>query len=49
LSAHDTQEEAAVAGRAVARADRAEFMLHGRDARILERDSYGNDRADRAV
>ena len=43
LSTHRTEEQAVVAGRATARADKAEFALHGHDGRIRERDSYGYD------
>lgn len=42
-SLHDTQKEAEQKGREAARKDRTEFLLHGRDSRIRERDSYGND------
>lgn len=38
-----TQAEAAKRGRKVARKDQVEFMLHGRDGQIREKDSYGND------
>ena len=43
LSVHNTQEQAEVAGRAQARADRVEFELHGADGRIREKESYGHD------
>lgn len=43
-SLHDTQAEAEAGGRATARREQVEFYLHGRDRRIRERDSYGNDR-----
>lgn len=42
-SLHDTQAQAERAGRSTARSDGTEFFLHGRDGRIRERDSYGND------
>ncbi len=42
-SLHDTQAAAEQAGRPLARADNTEFYLHGRDGRIREKDSYGND------
>jgi Uncharacterized protein conserved in bacteria (DUF2188) len=42
-STHPTQAAAAAAGRTTARNDRTEFELHGRDGKIRERDSYGND------
>ena len=42
-STHDTQAQAEKAGRELARKDKAEFLLHGKDGQIRERDSYGND------
>lgn len=42
-SVHDTQAQAAAEGRRLARHDRVEFNLHGRDGSIREKDSYGND------
>lgn len=39
----DTQAQAEAAGRAAAKRDGVEYYLHGRDGRIRERDSYGND------
>jgi Uncharacterized protein conserved in bacteria (DUF2188) len=42
-SLHDTQAAAERVGRPLARADKTEFYLHGRDGRIREKDSYGND------
>ena len=42
-SLHDTQAEAEAAGRATARNEQTEFLLHGRNGQIRERDSYGND------
>jgi hypothetical protein len=47
LSLHATQAAAAEAGRAVAREDQVEFVLHGVDGEIREKDSYGHDRPDR--
>jgi hypothetical protein len=38
-----TQAEAAKRGREVARKDGVEFMLTGRDGRIRDKASYGND------
>jgi hypothetical protein len=38
-----TQREAIAAGREAARRDRTEHVVHGRDGRIRERNSYGND------
>jgi hypothetical protein len=42
-STHPTQAAAEAAGRATARAEHTEFLLHGRDGQIRERDSYGID------
>lgn len=39
----DTQEEAIVRGRKIARNQGAELYIHGRDGRIRDRDSYGQD------
>jgi hypothetical protein len=38
-----TQSRAETAGRARAKEIGAEFELHGKDGRIREKDSYGND------
>lgn len=43
LSTHDTQADAIEAGRAQARRDEVELMIHGGDGRIREKDSEGND------
>lgn len=42
-SIHRTQQEAIEVGRAVARNQKSELLVHGRNGRIRERDSYGND------
>ena len=42
-SMHATQAEASRAGRALARHDRTEFIVHGRNGQIRKRDSFGND------
>jgi len=42
-SIHSTQGEAISAGREIARNQRSELFVHGRNGRIRERDSYGND------
>ena len=39
----DTQREAAERAREIARKQGTEVLIHGRDGRIRERDSYGND------
>lgn len=42
-SVHPTQRSAIDAAREIARSQRTELFIHGRDGRIRERDSYGND------
>lgn len=42
-STHGTQREAIDAAREIARNQESELLVHGRDGRIRERDSYGND------
>lgn len=42
-SLHDTQSEAIEAGRPLAQGNRAELVIHDRDNRIRDKDSYGND------
>jgi hypothetical protein len=42
-STHDTQAQAERAGRSRAKRGKTEFLLHGRDGQIRERDSYGHD------
>lgn len=42
-STYDTQREAIREGRKIARNQGTELYIHGRDGRIRERDSYGND------
>ena len=42
-SVHRTQRDAIDAGRDIARNQRTELFIHGRDGRIRERDSHGND------
>ena len=42
-SVHRTQREAIDAGRDIASNQRTELFIHGRDGRIRERDSHGND------
>lgn len=39
----DTQREAQQSGRQTAIRDRVELVTHGRDGRIRDSDSYGND------
>ena len=42
-SLHDTQGEAIEAARDIARNQRAEVVIHSRDGKIRDKDSYGND------
>lgn len=42
-STHSTQAEAIEAGTRIARNQKTELYIHGRDGRIRERNSYGND------
>ena len=43
IKVFDTQREAERFGRELARKEKTEFVLHGRDGKIREKDSYGND------
>jgi hypothetical protein len=42
-STHATQADARRAGRDVARANKSELLVHGRNGQIRERSSYGSD------
>ncbi len=42
-SIHRTQQDAIDAGREIARNQGSELFIHGRDGRIRDRDSHGND------
>jgi Uncharacterized protein conserved in bacteria (DUF2188) len=42
-SKHKTQSEAAKAGRAIARKNQSELLVHGRDGKIRERSTFGTD------
>lgn len=42
-SVHDTQRDAIDAARGIAQNQGSELLIHGRDGRIRERDSYGGD------
>jgi hypothetical protein len=44
-SHHDTQADAIEAARKIARDQRGEVIIHGRDGHIVSRDSYGGDYA----
>ena len=43
LSTHRTKVAAEEAGIKAAKRDRVEHVIHGRDGRIQDSDSYGND------
>jgi len=43
VSTHRTQAEATDVGRDRARVQRSELVIHDRDNRIRDKDSYGND------
>ena len=45
-STHETQEEAIKEGRGLAEAQNSELVIHGKDGRIREKDSHGNDPRD---
>jgi Uncharacterized protein conserved in bacteria (DUF2188) len=42
-SIHKTQAEAAKAGGALARRNKSELLVHGRDGKIRERGTFGGD------
>jgi hypothetical protein len=42
-STHKTQTEAAKTGRDVARKNKSELLVHGRDGKIRERSTFGHD------
>jgi len=42
-STHKSQTEAAKAGREIARKNKSELLVHGRDGKIRDRSTYGND------
>ena len=42
-SLHDTQAQAERAARQIAISQKSELLVHGRDGRIRDRNSYGND------
>lgn len=43
-SMHPTQAEARTAARDIARRSKSELLIHGRNGRIRERNTYGRDR-----
>jgi uncharacterized protein YdaT len=42
-SVHDTQKQAQDAAMSIAKRDQTEVVTHGRDGKIRDSDSYGND------
>jgi len=42
-SVHERKVDAVEAGRASARQDEVELVIHGKDGKIQDSDSYGND------
>ena len=45
-STHSTQDEAIRQGRHLAEDQNSELVIHGRDGKIREKDSHGNDPRD---
>lgn len=46
-SLHDTQAAALKAATPLAKANRSELVIHGRDNKIVDKDSFGNDPSSR--
>lgn len=42
-SVHDTQKDAIDAGRDIAKKNKSENVIHNREGKIRDKDSYGND------
>jgi len=42
-SVHDTQKEAIERGKTQAKREKVELVIHGKDGKIRDSDSYGND------
>jgi hypothetical protein len=42
-STYNTQAEAVQAGRAIARRNESELLIHGRDGKIRDRSTFGQD------
>jgi len=42
-SVHPTQKEAIETGRDAAKTERSELVIHGRDGKIRDKDSFGSD------
>lgn len=39
----ETQKDAITVAREIARSNKSELVIHGRDGKIRDKDSYGND------
>lgn len=39
----DTQRDAITVARGIAKSNKSELLIHGKDGKIRDRDSYGND------
>jgi hypothetical protein len=42
-STHKTQSEATTAARTIARSNKSELLIHGRNGRVRDRSTYGHD------
>jgi len=42
-SIHETQADALNAGRPIAQRNQSELVIHGRDNKIVDKDSFGSD------
>jgi hypothetical protein len=42
-SIHNTQSDAAQVGKEIARRNKSELLIHGRDGRIRDRSTFGQD------
>ena len=43
LSAHDTQKQAIKSGKMIAKMTQGELLIHGRNGKIREKNSFGSD------
>ena len=43
VSKHRTQENASERGRSIAKQNKSEHLIHGRDGKIRDKNSYGDD------
>ena len=42
-SKHETQKDATVTAREIAKNQKSELLIQGRDGKFIDRESYGND------